>query len=148
MNKKTVGLVIATFLIGGGIGAVSSIGTSSAVKPVVKTVVKTVTVPGPVVTKTVKVPGPERIVTKTIEVKVPGPATNTTPDACLKALDLADEGFGYAGDGFEAAADALTAVSTLDVDGINAATEKLNTAGEGVGAISADYNTAKAACRS
>lgn len=37
-------------------------------------------------------PGPERVV------EVPGPEREVTPEACLRALDLADEGFSNAGE--------------------------------------------------
>jgi hypothetical protein len=124
MNKKlTTVTVVAAFLIGGGVSAASSQAEPAKVPAAV---VKTVTVPGPERVVTRDVPGPERIVTKEV-------TKDVTPDECLTALDLADEAFGYAGEGFAAVAD-------LDVAGISAATRKIT-------GVTPRYQAAKAACR-
>jgi len=127
MNKKVTTIVIAgAFLVGGGFGSASSQATP------VKTAAPVT------VTKTVQ--GPERVVTKTVTKTV-------TPQSCLDALDMADKGFGYGAAAISAASDGFKAVSTLDVPGMTAATTRMTTAGDSLGALAPDYNAAKAACR-
>jgi hypothetical protein len=70
------------------------------------------------------------------------------PQSCLEALDLADEGFGYAGEALQASADGFDAASRFDVAGIEAATERIELAGDHVEGIITDYQAAKAECRS
>jgi hypothetical protein len=70
-----------------------------------------------------------------------------TPPACLEALDLADQGFTYAGEAMGAASDGFEAGSRFDIAGIEAATERISQAGDKIEAITADYQAAKAACR-
>jgi hypothetical protein len=70
-----------------------------------------------------------------------------TPPACLEALELADQGFTYAGEAMGAASDGFEAGSRFDIAGIEAATERISQAGDKIEAITADYQAAKAACR-
>jgi len=91
----------------------------------------------PTVTVTA-VPKPKATVTK--EVKV-------TPDSCLLALDLADEGFGYAADALNAASDGFTAIGNFDLDAMDAASSDMNAATSKISRISDKYNSAKAKCR-
>jgi hypothetical protein len=124
MNRKlTIVAVVAAFLIGGGVSAATSQAEPAKVPA---PITKTVTVAGPERVVTRDVPGPERIVTKNV-------TKDVTPAACLTALDLADEAFGYAGEGFAAVAD-------MDVDGLSAATRKVTQ-------VTPRYQAAKAACR-
>jgi len=70
-----------------------------------------------------------------------------TPDSCLRALELADEGFGYAADGMNATGRIFTAVTELDVDAIRAATAEIGTAADGMGPLVAQYHAARDDCR-
>jgi hypothetical protein len=101
-KKPIVWLPVAALLLGGAIGA------SGQPDPV--EVVK-------------EVPGPERVVTKTVDKPV-----EVTPEACLKALDLSEQGFSYSAEAMGYMSDALTAASKFDV----AAMQKANADLEGV----------------
>lgn len=79
--------------------------------------------PRPTVTVTVTQPAPPAVTT----------TVQSVPQACLDALDNADEGFGYG-------AQAMTAASEFDVAALTAATTKLNR-------LAPTYNANKAACR-
>lgn len=94
--------------------------------------------PAPI-TKTVEVPV-EKIVTKTVEV-------NKTPEACLTALDLSETAFGYAADSISHMNDALQAAGTFDVDGINAASERMKKVNAKMEKVTGPLNAAKDSCR-
>jgi hypothetical protein len=102
--------IVITALLAGFVG----IGAGATVQP--EPVVKTVTVE------------------KTVEVKVAGPTLTieVTPAVCLRALDLAGQGFGFASDGFMAVAD----------DNVAA----LEAANESLSLIVDDYIAARDAC--
>jgi hypothetical protein len=70
------------------------------------------------------------------------------PQSCLDAIDLADEGFTYSAEAMDAAADGFGAASRFDVAGLNAASDRISAAGGKIQGITADYQTAKADCRS
>lgn len=76
--------------------------------------------------------------TKTVE---------TTPASCLQALRAADETHRLASKGFQAAGDALTAVSNLDVDGINRAGAHLTAVRPHLDVAITKYQLAAADCR-
>ena len=119
--KKTITILAATV---GAVLALSSCGTDKASEAVANA-----PTPRPTVTVTAPAPPAPPAPTVTVTAK----ADSSVPQACLDALDNADEGFGYGGD-------AMRAASEFDVDGINAATSNLN-------ALAPTYNTNKAACR-
>jgi hypothetical protein len=75
-------------------------------------------------------------------------AVEVAPQSCLDALDLADEGFTYAGEAMGAASDGFDAASRFDVDGLNAASDRITAAGDKIQGITAAYQAAKADCRS
>ncbi len=138
MKTRTAFIAItATAAVSGlvGIGA----GGSTAVEPevVTETVTKTVEVEVPsepeVITEI-------ETVTETVEVEV-------TPSACLEALALADEGFGYAADGMGAAGDGFGAVARSDVAGLEEATTRMIESGNNINAIVTTYQVAKAECQ-
>jgi len=81
----------------------------------------------------------------------PEPTTTTVavaPQSCLDALDLADRGFSYAGDAMGAASDGFDAVSRFDLAGVKDASTRISAAGDQIQSITADYQAAKADCRS
>jgi hypothetical protein len=87
-------------------------------------------------------------VTKTTtKVDIRTETVKEVPEACLKALDLADEGFGYAGDALNAAQDGFAAIQDFDADALDAAAEDMKTAGDKTAGITEDYNSYKAQCR-
>ena len=90
---------------------------------------------------TVTVTPPPATVTKT------APAKPEVPASCLKALDLADNGFALAADGFTAVSEAMTAFSEFDIEGIDKANAKLTKLNPKVGAALAKYRTARDACQ-
>lgn len=118
MKKQTITVVVA-FVIGvAGTAAVMSTEGKANEAVANATPRPTITVtapakPAPTVTTTVNVP--------------------TVPQACLDALDSADQGFTLAAQGF-------TAASEFDVATMNAVTEKL-------GELAPTWNANKAACR-
>lgn len=91
--------------------------------------------------------GPEpRVETRTRTVDVER-TVEVTPAICLEALDLAGEGFQYSYEAAQASADALDAVSTFDVAGIDAATRRINAVTEKVEALTPQMVTAVEGCR-
>jgi hypothetical protein len=117
----TVAAALGLFA-GIGIGAASDSGGS------------TVAAPTPTVTATV---------TKTDTV-----TKTSTPDSCLLALDLADEGFGLAVQAMEAASDGFTAVAEYDITALEEVNDRISGLGEEIGEKADPYNAAKAECRS
>lgn len=77
--------------------------------------------PTPTATVTKQVPGPTKTVTKTKTIK-----RATTPAACLRALDDADNGFQLAGEGFGYAADGFEHAGNFDAAGLEQDAAKLN----------------------
>lgn len=104
----------------------------------------------PVVTRS----APQPTVTVTQPAK-PAPTVTTTttqtvtsvPQSCLDALDYADQGFGYAGTGMQAASDGFAAVARGDLDGVLEATRVMKETTPKLTALAPQYNAAKAACR-
>jgi hypothetical protein len=83
----------------------------------------------------------------------PEPSTVTkteavAPQSCLDALDLADEGFTYAGEAMGAASDGFDAASRFDIAGLKAASGRITAAGDKIQGITGAYQAAKADCRS
>lgn len=74
----------------------------------------------------------EVVVEKEVVKEVEVPVEVANPD-CLAALDYADQGFSIL-------AGVMESISVLDVDGVSAGNEELNS-------ISTPYNLAKASCR-
>jgi hypothetical protein len=118
-KKPVVILPVAAFILGSGLGAMNK--------------------PEPV---RVEVPGPERIVEKEKRVEVP-----VTPAACLTALDLADEAFGYAAEAMGFMSDAMTAAGNLDLAAITKANEGLDRTTPKMKALKDPMQAAKAECR-
>lgn len=79
-------------------------------------------------------------VTETVEVE-------RTPEACLAALDYADEVQGHAGDGFLFAADAIDAAANFDIAALEAANLGLSKVATPLEVAMADYQDAAATCR-
>lgn len=69
------------------------------------------------------------------------------PQACLDALDYADEGFTYAADAMDASSRALFAAGEFDIAGIEAANDDIDTATSGLNSIADDYVASKESCR-
>ena len=101
---------------------------------------ETTSTPAPTETETVEVPGPERVVEKEVEVPV-------TPDSCLEALDLAEQGFDLASQTISIMNDALQAAANLNVAGIESATAQLEVLQPELESIVGPMNEAKAECR-
>jgi hypothetical protein len=116
--KKTITILAASVAV----VALAACGTDKAQEAVANA-------PQPTVTVTAPAPPAPPAPTVTVTAK----ADSSVPQACLDALDNADEGFGYG-------ADAMQAASEYDVAGINAATRNLN-------ALAPTYNANKALCR-
>jgi hypothetical protein len=95
-----------------------------------------VAVPGPTVTSTVTATPPT--ITKVQEV---------TPAACLKYIDLSEQGFSYAGEAMGYMSDALKAASAFDVASLTAASEKIKSVTPKMNALSTPSNAAKAECK-
>jgi hypothetical protein len=108
-------------LVGGGIGA------SGKPEPV---------------TVTKEVPGPERVVTKTETKEV-----EVTPQSCLTALDLAEQGFDYASEAMGYMSAAMTAAGNIDLAGVQQASADLKTVTPKMEALAPKANAAKAECR-
>jgi len=131
MTKKTITIVaaaVATIGLGYAAGASTNNSAQEAAHYAAT---------HPVVAPT---PMPTATVTKTAPAK-PAPTVSTTttvsvatvPQACLDALDNADQGFTYA-------SQIITAAGEFDVATMNAVTEKVT-------ALAPKYNANKAACR-
>jgi hypothetical protein len=90
--------------------------------------------------QTVEVPGPVKEVVKEVKVE-------KTPQSCLAALDLADQGFKYSSEAMRAAADGFHAAARFDVSGIEAANADLTAVNEKMSAMAPDLQTQKAECR-
>ncbi len=93
--------------------------------------------PKPVITE---VPGPERVVTKTVEKEV-------TPAACLKALDLSEQGFSYAAEAMGYMSDALTAAGNLNVPAMQKANADLAVVSPKMKQLTTPMKTASTECR-
>jgi len=111
-------------LIGMGIGAAAG---PAQQKPI-PTVTQTVTAP----------PSPAPTVTQTVEV---------TPSACLRYIDLSEQGFGYAGESMSYMSDGIKAAGAQDVAGMNAASDKIKAVTGKMNALSPLSNAAKAECK-
>jgi hypothetical protein len=93
--------------------------------------------PDPVeVVKTV--PGPTKTVTKEVEV---------TPAACLKALDLSEQGFTLSAEAMGYMSDALTAASQFDTAAIQQANSDLTELNPKIKALTAPMKSAATECR-
>lgn len=93
------------------------------------------------VTKEVEVPV-EKIVTEEVEVEVP-----VTPEACLEALDLNEQGFDLASEAMGYMGEALDAAANFDIAGLEAATAELEVVNPKMTALADPMNAAKAECR-
>jgi hypothetical protein len=76
------------------------------------------------------------------------PSEQAVPQACLDALDAADEGFDIAADFAGILQDAVEAVAAFDAEGIRKASKKLDKINERLDSVSSDYVAAKSECRS
>lgn len=92
------------------------------------------------VTVTKEVPGPERVVTKTVEKEV-------TPQACLTALDLSEEGFSYSAEAMGYMGDALTAAGNFDVAALTKANTDIETVSPKLKQLTAPMKVAVSECR-
>lgn len=118
--KKTITILAASVAV----VALAACGTDKAQEAVANA-------PAPRPTVTVTAPAPPAPPAPTVTVTAK--ADSSVPQACLDALDNADEGFGYAADGF-------AAVDSADLLGLSTATANVR-------ALAPTYNTNKAACR-
>lgn len=125
-NIKYAAIGAGAFIIG------SLLGAAGQPEPETETVT---------VTKEVEVPV-EKIITEQVEVEVP-----VTPEACLEALDLSEQGFGLASEAMGYMSDAMTAASTFDIVALEAATAELEVLNPKLTALSDPMNAAKAECR-
>ena len=82
----------------------------------------------------------EKIVTKTVEKPV-------TPQSCLTALDLSEEGFTYSAEAMGYMNDALQAAGKLNVAGLTKANADLEKVSPKMKQLSAPMKTASAECR-
>lgn len=143
MNIPTKVLVgggmVTSLLIGSGWGYLAADGQpdvriEAAAPSEVVTERVEVAVPGP--ERVVEVPGPERTVT------VP-----TTPEACLRALDLADQGLTLAGEGMGHAAAGFTAISQYDAEALEDATAGMRRTTTKIRAVTPEYHQTRDECR-
>jgi hypothetical protein len=149
-SKRTIAEVVGgILLIGVGASSASGSSTTAAATPTPKVVVQTTTVPGPERTveitaspQIVEVTASPQIIEKTVEKKV-----EVTPQACLDALDEADQGFTIASKGFDKVSEIVQAMSVLDVDTALEKIDELNDITGDMSALSGPYNADKAACR-
>lgn len=139
-GKVALGIVggLCVFGLGVGIGSADSATTSmepaaSTLQPTVRETVQ-VKVPGPTVTVTSK----PVVKTKTV---------TTVPQACLNALDYADQGFEQATKSMQAAATGFQAVSDFDVAALQAQVPVIQETGRKLGEIGPKYVAAKSICR-
>lgn len=93
--------------------------------------------PAPTVTVTAT-PTPAPAVTKTVEV---------TPEACLTALDLSEQGFTYSAEAMGYMSDALTAAGEFDVAALQKANADLDTLNPKLKALTGPMKTAATECR-
>lgn len=133
------GLFMFTLGMGAGAGA-----TPPGASPVA------VVSPEPAPTVTVTPEPVEKVVEKIVEVEVPGDTVTveTAPQSCTTALNLADEGFGYAAEAMGEISSALDYVMGGDYSGATAAMDRLDIVTEKIGGITGPYNTAKESCKS
>lgn len=99
--------------------------------------------PRPTVTVTAPAPPAPPAPTVTVTVK----ADSSVPQACLDALDNADEGFGYAAGAMGAAGEGFDAVSVGDIDKLLQQIPVMKSMGTKLNNLAPTYNTNKAACR-
>lgn len=88
----------------------------------------------PVVTVTENVPGAVQTVEK-------------TPQACLQALTYADQGFDLAAAAMTASGDGMLAISNFDMEGADAANDRLTEVNEEMVGLADKYVAAKEKCR-
>jgi hypothetical protein len=93
--------------------------------------------PAPAVTVTAT-PAPAPTVTKVVE---------KTPAACVKYIELSEQGFSYAGEAMGYMSDALQAAGSFNVAALTAASDKIATVTPKMNALSTPTNAAKAECR-
>lgn len=73
--------------------------------------------------------------------------TDGVPQACLTALDLADDGLELAADGMAAAADGFFAASEFNVAGIEQAGDDMDDVGAQAQDLTPRYHEARDECR-
>lgn len=100
--------------------------------------------PAPTVTVSAE-PEPAPTVTVTAEPVVE--EVEVTPQRCLEALALADQGFTLAGESMGVMVEAINAASEFNVAGIEQATGDLGDLTTELNDVAGPYNAAKAACR-
>jgi len=76
-----------------------------------------------------------------------GKPAAATPESCIKALDLADEGFSAAADAIGAATDGLTAASEFSSSGLSRASDDMEEASDEIVALAPKYKAAQQECR-
>lgn len=123
MNKKHIIIPVVTLFAGLAIGAS---GSETATEPAV--------------TEAPKV----KTVTETVEVEV---EVEVTPQACLDALDYADEGFGYAEQTMGIVIDAFDAIGNLDYLALDEATADIQAVTADLESVAPLYIDAKTECR-
>lgn len=137
----SVGMV--ALFMGVGIGGSGSSEEATAAEPE----------PAPTVTETAE-PEPAPTVTETAEPEVETITEEVevekevTPQACLDALDTADQIIAWASEGFGYAADGMMAAIEYDAAGLDIATENLNGITANVEAETTGFIADSADCRS
>jgi hypothetical protein len=71
----------------------------------------------------------------------------TAPAACIEALDLADQAFGLAGDGFTVVSQSYTALAQGDFAGAAVYATELTGITDQITVLTPDYQAAKASCQ-
>jgi hypothetical protein len=132
--KKTITILAAT----AAVVALAACGSEKASEAVANA-----PTPRPTVTVTAPAPPAPPAPTVTVTAK----ADSSVPQACLDALDNADEGFGYAAGAMGAAGDGFDAVSVGDIDKLLQQIPVMKSMSTKLNALAPTYNTNKAACR-
>jgi curli biogenesis system outer membrane secretion channel CsgG len=130
--KKTITILAAA----AAVVALAACGTDKAQEAVANA-------PQPTVTVTAPAPPAPPAPTVTVTAK----ADSSVPQACLDALDNADEGFGYAAGAMGAAGEGFDAVSVGDIDKLLEQIPVMKSMGTKLNNLAPTYNTNKAACR-
>lgn len=150
MSKRTVIEIIGGILLI-GIGASAAGGSTARAVPQPTPQVIVTQVPGP--ERTVEVTASPQIVEVTaspqvVEVTAEPIVQEVTPQACLDALDDADQGFALAGRGFTTAGDIVDALISGDINEAEKQVNNLRDVSDQMNSLAPVYNEHKAACRS
>jgi hypothetical protein len=90
---------------------------------------------------------PTTIAEPTVEIKYLDRDVEVVPEACLEALDVAEEVFDAAAEGFHAAADAFYAAADFDAAGIRAGRRGIEAATAEISELTPRWQSARDECR-